>query len=98
MKVLIDYYMDFTIITPREISCYNQRGLFNTSTRTLDISKVKTVVVQQSGILKSILNYGSIVFFAEGDQTGEMGDITLYYITNPNSLREQIDHIVVKQQ
>ncbi len=86
--------MDFTIITPREIACYNQSFLFKTSVRTLEIDKIKSVRIEQEGILKSIFNYGSIIFFAEGDQTNQMGDITLWYITDPIKLRDKIGELV----
>ncbi len=94
IKIIIDYYMDFTIITPIDITSYNQSMLFRRTVRTLDISKMKSVRVEQVWLLKSIFNYWSIVFFAEGDQSGEMWDITLHFITNPNKLREAIENLV----
>jgi len=57
LKIVIDYYMDFTIITPKDITCYNQNFLFHTSVRTLDMSKIKSVRVDKIGLLKSIFNY-----------------------------------------
>ncbi len=97
LKIIIDYYMDFTIITPKDITCYNQNFLFHTSVRALDISKIKSIRVDKIGLLKSIFNYWAIVFFAEGDQSGQMGDITLQYITNPDKLRDKIDDLVKKE-
>ncbi len=89
--------MDFTIITPNDITCYNQNFLFHTSVRALEINKIKSIRVDKIGLLKSIFNYGSIVFFAEGDQSGQMWDITLQYITNPDKLRDKIDDLVKKE-
>lgn len=89
--------MDFTIITPNDITCYNQNFLFHTSVRALEINKIKSIRVDKIGILKSIFNYGAIVFFAEGDQSGQMWDITLQYITNPDKLRDKIDDLVKKE-
>lgn len=65
---MMDYYLDFTIITPKQISDYNQTGFFSRSIRTLDMYKIKSTRVDQHGIFRSIWNYGSIVFLSEGDR------------------------------
>lgn len=85
---IIDYYMDFTIITPKNISTFDQTWIFDRATRTLDISKIKSISVDKKGISRSLFNYGSIIFFAEWDAS--FGDIRLNYINNPASLEKRI--------
>lgn len=91
-KKLIDYYMDYTIITPEWVTQYDQTWVFERSTRALDITKVKTVSVQKKWLLCSIFNYWSIVFFSEWDS--DNGDIKLNFITDPIKLRDMIANIV----
>lgn len=91
-KKIIDYYMDFTIVTPKNISTFDQTGIFDRSTRTLDIGKIKSISVDKKGISRSLFNYGSIIFFAEWDAS--FGDIKLNYINNPASLEKRIINVM----
>jgi len=89
---LIDYYMDFTIITPRQITSYDQSGIFSRNMRSLDISKIKSVRVYEQWFMRSLFNYGTIVFFSEWDENS--GDITLNYITNPTKVSRRLEEIL----
>ncbi len=89
---LIDYYMDFTIITPKQVTAHDQSWLFTRKTRSLNIKQIKSVRVDQSWILRSLFNFGSIIFFSEGDDVS--GDITLNFISDPNSLRKRLQQII----
>ena len=89
---LIDFYMDFTIITPRQITSYDQSGLFSRNTRSLDIDKIKSVRVYEQWIIRSLFNYGTIVFFSEWDD--QSGDITLNYISNPTKVAKRLEEIL----
>lgn len=85
---LINYYMDFTIVTPQQIISYDQIGVFSRNTRAVEIDKIKLVSVDKKWLLRSIFNYGAIVFFAEWD--GKFGDLGLDYISHPVELRDKI--------
>lgn len=88
----IDYYMDFTIITPKRITSYDQTWIFTRAERVLDISKIKSVRVLKTWVFHSIFNYWSIVFFSEWDDKN--WDITLNYITDPNKLSARVWQIL----
>lgn len=88
----IDYYMDFTIITPKQITTYDQTWIFTRLQRSLDIAKIKSIRVDKKWFLHSVFNYGSIVFFSEGDQ--KFWDIRLNYITDPASLSAKLADIL----
>ena len=88
----IDYKMDFLVITPRDATLYIQLGLFKKTVRTVDLDKVKTVSIKKHGPLRSIFNYGSILFLSEGDE--ETGEIHLTYVSRPEKVKAQISQIV----
>lgn len=89
---LIDYYMDFTIITPRQVTTYDQHGLFTRNSRSIKIEKIKSVRVKEVGFFRSLFNFGTIVFFSEWDD--ENGDIKLNFITNPSQLAKRVEEII----
>lgn len=90
---MIDYYMDFTIITPRQIISYDQSGIFHRTTRSLDVDKLKSIRIDKTGIWCSLFNYGSIVFLSEGD-TQSLWEIRLNYMASPNRLRDSIEQVI----
>lgn len=86
VKRIIDFYMDFALVTPNEILSYNQTGLFSRAWRSIQISKLKTISVDKLWLLKSLFNYGTIKFLSEWDNSGSW-DIELYYIFDPDSVK-----------
>jgi len=93
LKKYIDYRLDFAIITPHQVSFYNQQGLFSRNLRTLDVDKIKTITVEKQGFLRSLFNFGSIVFLAEGDMDWR-GSGMLNYIHAPERLKDKIKKII----
>ena len=93
LKKYIDYKLDFALITPYQVSFYNQQGIFSRNLRTLDVDKIKTITVEKKGFLRSLFNFGSIVFLAEGDMEGR-GSGMLNYINAPERLKEKIKDII----
>lgn len=93
LKNLIDYYMDFAVITPKQIIAYNQIGIFSRESRSLDVEKIKTISVDKKWILKSLFNYWTIIFLSEWDESWK-GDIVLEYVHDPEKVRERIMEIM----
>ncbi|MEY3197910.1 MAG: hypothetical protein RL023_722 [Candidatus Parcubacteria bacterium] len=91
-KHIMDFYLDFTIITPRFIMEYDQMGIFSRVARSLDVKKIKAIKVDKKGFLKSVFNYGNIFFYGEGDEA--IPDIGLYYIYDPLTLRDRISRLI----
>lgn len=85
---LVDFYMDYAIITSKQITMYDQDGILRRVTNALDTSKIKTINIDMDWLLCSIFNYGSIVILAEGDRL--QGDIKLNYIGNPVHFRDRL--------
>lgn len=89
---MIDYYLDFVMVTPTQITLYDQSGIFSRSSKSIDSRKLKTVSVDKKWFLRSIFNYGSILFLTEWDS--EYGDVKLNYIKDPYAMRKQIREIM----
>lgn len=64
-KRLIDYYCDFTIVTPTGVFLYNQRGILYRTTSAMNIENIRTVNVQKSTLLYALFNNGDIIFLSE---------------------------------
>ncbi len=93
LKQYIDYIMDFAVITPEQIINYNQTGILSRQWRTLDVDKIKTITVGKSGFLRSLFNFGNIIFLSEGDNTSRW-DIELYFIDDPDKVKSKILSII----
>jgi len=93
LKRYFDYKMDFCIVTPQEIVSYNQTGLLNRSSRTIDADKIKTVTADGSGFINSMFNYGDIRFLSEWDNA-EGGDITLSFVSNVNETKNIVRNLI----
>jgi hypothetical protein len=82
---------------------YQQGGLFRRSSISLDLTNLRSINEEKNWILKSIFNYGTIVFLSEWwdfrspddpDAAIDASMIKLNYITYPRKVRERIIHIV----
>lgn len=92
LKRFIDYKMDFAIVCPDEIINYNQSWILNVTSRAIETSKIKTITVTKKWLLNSIFNYWWLVFLSEWDS--HTWDIQLYFISNPDNLRKNIQKIM----
>jgi hypothetical protein len=62
----------------------------------LDASKIKSISIKQWGLLWSIFNYGSIIFYSEWDTwvSDKIWQIQLNYIRSPRSCKKRIARII----
>lgn len=74
------------ILTNVNITLVNQIGLFNRKVSELTMSSVEDVTVQKSGVLQSILNYGTLVI----ETAGEQNNFIFKYTYNPDSYAKAI--------
>ncbi len=75
MKFLIEYKMDFLIVTPREVMKYNQSGLFNREVEKLQTNHIKSISTSKKWMLKSFFDVWSLKFLAEWQS--DNGDIDM---------------------
>lgn len=92
LKNFIDFYMDFAIVTPKEIVSYNQAWFFSRQSKSLDVHKLKTISTNKKWIIKSIFNYWFIRFLSEWDS--EAWDIELNFIYDPDATKLKIKTII----
>lgn len=90
----IDFFLDFTIVTPRFVMEYDQLGVFGRTARSLDSKKIKSVRVDKKWFLKSLFNYGDILFYGEWDT--QIPEIAIKFIYNPLVLRDKITRLIHK--
>lgn len=86
--------MDFCIVTMQEIVAYNQTWLLNRSSRTIDADKIKTVTENASGIIKSLFNFGDLIFLSEWDSSTGTGDISLNYVSDVNHVKNKVRNLI----
>lgn len=93
LKKLMDYLMDFTIVTPDDIIHYDQTWMFTRDSVSISVRKLKTISVEKNWILRSIFNYGNIQFLSEWDSSSTW-DIHVFYVKDPDNLKLQIQNVI----
>lgn len=61
----------------------------------MDVDKIKTIRSNKTGMLKSILNYGEVNVFTDGDTQSE-ADLSLQYIKKPETVEKLLNDIKTK--
>jgi hypothetical protein len=96
-KRLLDYLMDFIIVTPNQIIAYNQKGIWKRQNMTIETIKIKSISVSYRGWIFSVFNNGDIKFLSEGDAASS-GEIQAYYVYQPQKTREKIYEFMTQAQ
>lgn len=92
IRNLIDYHMDFCIITPDEIIFMEQKWIFERVSRILDVTQVKSIYINKKTVLYSIFNNGTMSFMSDG--SGELGEVDLEYVYHPEEKKDIIYDII----
>jgi len=92
IKHIIDYNMDFIIITPKTLYRYDQEWIISRDIVTVHTHSIKTVTVRKSWLFYSIFDNWDIVFLTEWE--ADTGEITLTYIKDPEKERSRIGEII----
>lgn len=95
IKKLIDYYCDFTIVTPNGVFLYNQRGILYRTTSAMNLENIRTINVHKSTLLYSLFNNGDIIFLSEWDEV-DLWEVSVYYVSNPDLKRDKIEELFMK--
>jgi len=89
LYVLINFEMDFVIITPKYINTYDQTWLFRRESKTIGVEKIKSIQTKKKGIIRSFFNFWEIIILTEGEENWG-GEIHLKYIPYPDKIRQRI--------
>jgi hypothetical protein len=91
-KRWVDYTMDYLIITPKEITKYDQWGMFHRDVENIPVDKVKSISLSKHGFFQSLFDIGSLIFLAEWDS--EEGDIVMDYIDGVTGTEKKIKQVL----
>jgi len=92
LKHLMDYYMDFAIITPKALYRYDQEWAFSRDLININVDSIKSFYVKKWGLLYSMFNNGNITFLTEWDAI--IGEVTLFYMYAPEVKKYKISKII----
>lgn len=84
--ILIYFSFDFWVLTGERIIAVEQKGLFSQSVAEFELSRIQDVMVDVSGMLSTMLNFGTI----KVSTAGEHPDFEFHYVYNPNAVRDAI--------
>ncbi len=87
-----NYILDYTIITPQQISSYNQTWLFSRKIRTIEPEKIKTIDFSSKGFINSVFNFWAVSILLEWDEMWQW-EIHLDFIANPEAVKASIRRI-----
>lgn len=94
-KHYLDYYFDFSIITPQGVHLYNQRWLFARTMSVLNVNNIRTVNVQKVTLIYSLFDNGDIIFLSEWAEN-DLWDAKVYYVKNPEDVKYRIEALFSK--
>lgn len=95
IKHMLDYYMDFAIVTPKSLVMYNQSWFFKRDVSVIDFDKVKTILVRKRSVMYSIFDNWDLIFLSEWD-SNNFGEIILYFVSKPEQKKKDTIRIVEK--
>jgi hypothetical protein len=100
-KYVMDYYMDFSIITPQSFIRYDQTWLFKRTSKVIDLAHIRSVSVEKAGFINSLFNNWNIVVLSEwSDFTGsreskeDAWKVFFRYVKNPEYYTDRIQQML----
>lgn len=84
---IVDYKMDFCIITPNEIEKFDQTGILQRDVNALSLDKIKSVNIRKKWFFYSLFNNGDVIFMSEWDVI--RWEIALRYVQNPDIVKKK---------
>lgn len=90
---IIDFEMDFSIITPEAITTFSQAGLTNAQDKTLKHNQIKSITREQVWWIKTFFNFGEIHIKGVGDDTNARASIILNHVRNADRVRDMISQV-----
>lgn len=87
---LIDYYLDFWIVTNERIINIEQRGLFSRSVAELKLYRVQDVKAEVRGVMHTVFDYGDITV----QTAGEEAHFVFKQVPKPYKVARQILELV----
>lgn len=89
IKYYIDYKMDFSIVTPRALTRYNQSWILRRDIKTSNARNIKTIAIRKNNFLYNLFDNGDLIFLSEWN-VERQGEITLHFIYDPEERKKEI--------
>lgn len=86
--VWTDYYLDTWTVTTKRVIDIEQEGFFRRRVGSFRIDKIQDITVSVTGIIPTLLDFGSIHVETAGSNTDEF---TIVDIPNPRRLKDQMN-------
>lgn len=101
LQYFLDYEMDFIVVNPRSFIRYDQDGLFQRVSKTIDLKKIRSISVRKRGFWNSIFNNWSLLVVsewweAEQDEKLRAWEINFRNLYNPEAYSKQINGFLSK--
>jgi len=92
---ITDYYLDLWVITDRRIVAIDQRGFFRRFLSSFRLERLQDMNIEVSGIIPTLLNYGSIEAQTAG---GSNEEFKAKNMPDPRGLKALIIHQADERQ
>jgi len=94
---LLKYLYDFTIVTPKGITTFKQKGVLYSTIKEIPAKRVKAIEIRRTTLLGNIFHYGNVDIIADLSDTSQRWSdnedswvIGLTYVDTPYSIKERI--------
>ena len=84
---LFSYYLQIMIITNFRVIQLDQTLFFNRNRDSIDLPEIQDIVIQQSGVIKTIFNYGELIITLSSAHASK----TLVCVPNPEYFFRKIN-------
>jgi hypothetical protein len=84
--------MDYLLITPKEVTKYDQWWVFHRDVENIPTDKIKSISVAKHWFIQSFFDIGSLVFLAEWER--DEWDIIMDYIDAVSDTEKKIKQVM----
>jgi len=93
LYVLVNFEMDFVIVTHHDISFYNQSWLTKRQSKTISVDKIKSIQANKKGIIRALFDFWEVIILTEWDEAGKW-EMVLKYIPKPEIIKNKIANLM----
>lgn len=93
-KRVIKYEMDYFLVSPDYLEFHEQRWFFTNTSVTVDTARVSMISVKSSGIIQSILSYGTLWVLTDNNNLNNQQKITVRYVPRPAAIQTYAQHLI----
>jgi uncharacterized membrane protein YdbT with pleckstrin-like domain len=94
---LLKYLYDFTIVTPKGITTFKQKGILHSITKEIPAKRIKAIEISRTTLLGNIFRYGNVDIVADLSDVSQRDSdsedswvIGLTYVDYPYEVKERI--------